>query len=93
MLCERMPVWIIAAALVSIALTALLTLILWRMNAPLLEDAKRRANDARGDDSALYAAPIIIAGAADHGGGSDGTSDAGSDGGGGGDGGSGGGGK
>jgi hypothetical protein len=36
-----MPGWIIAAALGSIALTALLTLVLWRLNAP----AQKRAAD------------------------------------------------
>ena len=78
MLCERMAVWIVAAGLVSVAITALLTLVLWRMNAPLRE---------RDDDGASYVAPIIIAGGVDEHHAPDGTSDGGSDGGGGGGGG------
>jgi hypothetical protein len=65
--------WIIAAALGSIAVTALLTLVLWRVNAPLLARAREQVD-------AGYVAPIIVAGGADDV--SDGTSDSGSDGGG-----------
>lgn len=36
-----MPTWIIAAAIGSIAITAVLTLVLYRLNLPLLEQAKR----------------------------------------------------
>jgi hypothetical protein len=80
MLCERMPWWIVAAALGSIALTALLTFILWRINAPGPGDS----NPGTGDASA--GAPIIVAGAAhdDGAGNSQGTGDGGSEGGGGG---------
>jgi hypothetical protein len=41
-----MPGWIIAAAIGSIAITALLTFVLWRLNAPLLEQRDR--NDEAG---------------------------------------------
>ena len=36
-----MPGWIIAAAIGSIAVTALLTFVLWRMNTPMLESHTR----------------------------------------------------
>jgi hypothetical protein len=85
-----MALWIVAAGLGSIAVAALLTLIFWRMNAPMREEAKRRAEE-RSDDGGAYIAPIIVAGGAHDrdasNGTSDGTSDAGSDGGGGGGGG------
>lgn len=41
-----MPGWIIAAAIGSIVITALLTFVLWRMNAPMLE---RHKNGDGGD--------------------------------------------
>ena len=44
-----MPGWVIAAAIASIAVTAILTFVLWRMNAPQLERQKK------GDDGG----PII----------------------------------
>jgi hypothetical protein len=43
-----MPWWIVAAALGSIALTALLTFVLWRINAPL-----RERGESGGDSPAL----------------------------------------
>jgi hypothetical protein len=46
-----MPGWIIAAAIGSIALTALLTFVLWRMNAPMLE----RHKNGDGGDGGGYA--------------------------------------
>jgi hypothetical protein len=75
-----MPGWIIAAAIVSIAVTGILTFVLWRLNAPLRERGKQ---DSGGGDGGYVAT---------HDGGSsrtqndsnDGTSDGGSDGGGGG---------
>jgi hypothetical protein len=48
-----MPAWIIAAALGSIAITALLTFILWRMNAPMLRE---RAGNQDGGDGAFVPA-------------------------------------
>lgn len=61
-----MPVWIIAAALGTIALTALLTWILWRMNLPE-RDHNKRADDGDAIFLARGERP-------------DGTSDGGSDG-------------
>lgn len=86
-----MPGWIIAAAIASIAITGLLTFVLWRLNAPMRE----RAKDEAGGDGGYVGA---------HDGGSgrhenqsnDGTDNSGGDGGGdsgGGDGGGGGGGE
>jgi hypothetical protein len=45
-----MSVWIIAAALGSVAVTALLTFVLWRMNAPLRAGADAAPIDV--DDQA-----------------------------------------
>ena len=44
-----MPSWIIAAAVGSIVITALLTFVLWRMNAPALERARQDAARTDGD--------------------------------------------
>lgn len=66
-----MPGWIIAAAIGSIVITALLTFVLWRMNAPALAEEKRKRGDG-GDGGG---------GGWDGGGQRDGTHDHGSDGG------------
>ena len=45
-----MPGWIIAAAIGSIVITALLTFVLWRMNAPTLErDKQSGGGEGSGD--------------------------------------------
>lgn len=44
-----MPGWIIAAAIGTIVVTAGLTWILWRMNAPALRGERRDAEDVRSD--------------------------------------------
>lgn len=44
-----MPGWIIAAAVGSIVITALLTFVLWRLNAPALADDTRKRGDSAGD--------------------------------------------
>jgi hypothetical protein len=71
-----MPGWIIAAALGSIAITAILTFVLWRMNLPMLERNKRE-----GDGSGGVIADGGSSGRRDAD--QDGTNDSGSDGGGG----------
>jgi len=76
-----MPIWIIAA-IGSVAITAVLTFALWRMNQPMLERNKRESEG--GSDGG---GPIMLGDGggrdADHGT-SDGGSDGGGDGGGGG---------
>ncbi len=49
-----MPGWIIAAAVGSIVVTALLTFVLWRMNAPLLAQAKQERADTDAGDGNLH---------------------------------------
>lgn len=51
-----MPVWIIAAAIASIVITALLTFALWRMNAPALEQARKDAAQNGGGDAGFVPA-------------------------------------
>lgn len=71
-----MPGFIIAAALGSIAITGLLTFVLWRMNAPLRD--RNKAADSGGSDGGGY----VAGGSRDKSDSNDGT-DGGSDGGGG----------
>ena len=77
-----MPVWIIIAVLGTIGLTALLSSVLWRLNAPRAENRKR--DDSGGPDGTSYT--HVGSGGRDGRDSNDGTSDS-SDGGGGGDGG------
>lgn len=77
-----MPGWIIAAAIASIAITGILTFVLWQLNAPLRERAK--ADAGGGDDGYV---PVTSTGDRHS---NDGTDDGGGSDGGGGDGGGGG---
>ncbi|MEZ5970928.1 MAG: hypothetical protein R3C31_03890 [Hyphomonadaceae bacterium] len=43
-----MPGWIIAAAVGSIVITAVLTFVLWRLNAPMLVGEELKDADASG---------------------------------------------
>lgn len=66
---------VITAALVSIAITAVLTFVLWRMNQPMLERNKRDGGDGGGSDGGAVPYSHSDRHDADHGsdgGGSDG---------------------
>lgn len=76
-----MPGWIIAAAVGSIVITALLTFVLWRMNAPLLAQAKQERADLGASDGG--SAAVLNGNSYADIDGTDGGSDGGGDGGGG----------
>lgn len=53
-----MPLWVIAAAVVSIAITAILTLVLWRMNEGAMRES--RQSGGAGDATPYVAAPDAV---------------------------------
>lgn len=69
MLCGRMPWWVIVAGLGSIAITALLTALLWRMNAPLRERGAQSEGGGPGSEHHRRDADGTIDGGSDGGGG------------------------